>query len=121
MSDTYERHLFRQLKQKTEERIDVFLMLRCQAEKCNFGGQEDVNIKDQLTEGCSSAEIRRKILMRGEESLSDIVKMIRIEETVTMQQKLFLQDVSNEKSTPDVYKINNSEFKKKQRTYFNRN
>lgn len=124
-SDTYERHLFRQLKQKVDERVDVFVMrLRCQAERCNFGNQEDMNIKDQLTEGCLSSDIRRKILTKDEEGLSNIIKMIRVEETVSMQQKLFVQDLQKNDTTVDVCKIEDTgkqNFKKDQRNYSNSN
>lgn len=87
---SYERHIFRQLKQKENERIDMFIMrLREQAERCDFGDQLDGNIRDQITSGCSSDVLRRKILERGDEQLENIIKIARILEVVTKQQKLF--------------------------------
>lgn len=44
---SYERHVFRKMSQKQNERIDAFLMrLRIQADRCDFGAQTDQNIKD---------------------------------------------------------------------------
>lgn len=87
-NDAYERHIFRQMKQKPSERIDVFVMrLRIQAVKCDFGDQVDANIIYQITIGSLSSEIRRKILRR-KGNLEKIMCMIRIEGTVIVQQKL---------------------------------
>lgn len=52
---SYERHMFRGLTQKSEERIDAFIMrLRIQANRCDFGDQLNENLKDQIVSGCSS-------------------------------------------------------------------
>lgn len=89
-SVSFERHVFRQLKQKETERIDMFMMrLREQADKCDFGDQLDENIRDQITSGCHSEKLRRKILERGNQSLEEIAKMARILELVSQQQKMF--------------------------------
>lgn len=54
-NESYERHVFRELPQNENERIDMFLMrLREQAERCNFGDNLDDNIRDQITSGCFS-------------------------------------------------------------------
>ncbi|XP_073814237.1 uncharacterized protein [Musca autumnalis] len=87
---TYERHIFRKMKQEPNERIELFAVrLRTQAERCNFGNQIESNIKDQITEACSSDLLRRKILERGDDSLDEILKMARIIEAVSEQQKSF--------------------------------
>lgn len=87
---SFERHMFRRLKQDEHERIDMFMMrLREQAEKCDFGDQTDDNVRDQITSGCSSDVLRRKILGRDDASLDDIIKMARILEVVAQQQKSF--------------------------------
>lgn len=87
---TYERHVFRQLKQSKGERIDMFIMrLREQAERCEFGGRLEENIRDQVTSGCYSDVLQRKILERSDESFDQIVKMARILEVVSKQQKTF--------------------------------
>lgn len=87
---SYERHVFRQLRQNNNERIDMFLIrLRDQAERCEFGDQIDGNIRDQITSGCSSNLLRRKILERGDENLNNIIKMARIFEAVSKQQHSF--------------------------------
>lgn len=92
-NNSYERHIFRKMYQERGERIDAFTMrLRIQAERCNFGDQEDDNIKDQITSGCNSETLRRKILERGDKSLDTIIKLARISENVLEQQKVFGND-----------------------------
>lgn len=87
---SFERHIFRQMKQKKNERIDTFVMrLREQAERCDFNEQEEESIKDQVTGGCSSNLLRRKILERGERTLDEILSQARILEVVEKQQKSF--------------------------------
>lgn len=87
---SYERHLFRQLKQNTNERIDMFLMrLREQAERCDFGDQLDGNIRDQITSGCASDILRRKMLERGDEPLAKLIQMAQTIELVHKQQMSF--------------------------------
>lgn len=49
---SYERHLFRKMKQEKTERIDMFAMkLRTQAYRYEFESNMDDNIKDQITSG----------------------------------------------------------------------
>lgn len=87
---TFERHVFRQINQKSNERFDAYVMrLRIQANRCDFGDQLDMSIKDQITSGCSSKTLRRKILQRDGGSLDDTIKMARIIENVSEQQKAF--------------------------------
>lgn len=84
---SYERHVFRQLKQKSNERIDMFLMrLREQAERCDFGDQADENIRDQITTGCASDLLRRKMLERGDKPLAKLIQMAQTLEVVHQQQ-----------------------------------
>lgn len=65
---TYERHRFRGLKQNAET-IDVFLTnLKVQANKCEFGGQAESNIREQFIEGCEDKGLRRRILEKGDEA-----------------------------------------------------
>lgn len=87
---SYERHIFRQQQQKKNERFDMFLVrLREQADRCNFGEQLEDNLRDQITTGCSSDVLRRKILERGDAALDNIVKMAQVFETVSKQQEIF--------------------------------
>lgn len=87
---TYERHIFRRMKQAKGEKIDIFLMkLREQAELCEFGERSEEFLKDQLTEGCASTELRKKILKRSHHSLDEIIKDARIDEAVMEEQEVF--------------------------------
>lgn len=107
---SYERHVFRKMKQDKKERIDSFVMrLRIQANRCGFDANLDDNIKDQITSGCSSDSLRRKILERGEDNLDTIMKIARICESVYEQQKEFTDAAKEEtdKETAEVCKTGN--------------
>lgn len=64
----YERHMFRLMKQEDGEKFDFFLIrLRKQADKCHFNGNEkEDHLIDQITEKCTSVELRKKILTVGD-------------------------------------------------------
>lgn len=110
---SYERHVFRQLKQNTNERIDMFLMrLREQADRCDFGDQIDGNIRDQITTGCASDILRRKMLERGDEPLAKLIQMAQTIELVHKQQQSLgklatipIESNKNESKESDVCKI----------------
>src|ERR1700744_4851323 len=49
---SYERHIFRSMSQRRDEKIDSFVMrLRTHADRCKFRRRIDENIKDQVTIG----------------------------------------------------------------------
>lgn len=94
---SYERHIFRKMSQQKDERIDSFVMrLRVQANRCEFGSRTDENIKDQVTSSCYSDSLRRKILERNHKSLESVMKMARISEAVTRQEKTFVDESKRE-------------------------
>lgn len=75
----YERHLFRQIVQKVDERFaDFILRLRIQAKRCEFerydAREYDDRIIEQIVEGCKSSELRRQILVK-DMSLEEIVSL----------------------------------------------
>lgn len=75
----YERHLFRQIVQKADERFaDFVLRLRIQAKRCEFdrydSRESDDRIVEQIVEACRASELRRKILAK-DMSLEDIVTL----------------------------------------------
>lgn len=93
---SFERHVFRKMKQNEKERIDAFVVrLREQAERCDFEGQLEENIRDQITSGCTSNILRRKILTRSEWKLEDILNQARILEVIEKQQKSFESAIDN--------------------------
>lgn len=72
-SKIYERHLFRLMKQESDEKLEKFLVrLRHQADKCKFSNIEE-NLIDQITEKCSSAELRKKILISGDKATLETI------------------------------------------------
>lgn len=61
---TYERHLFRQITQKSSERFaDFVLRLRTQVKRCEYDKPEEM-ILDQIVEKCYSDKLRQKLLKR---------------------------------------------------------
>lgn len=115
---TYERHLFRKMKQSKGEKIDTFVMrLRQQAELCEYADRIEEFIKDQLTEGCTSGELRKKILKRSHDSLDEILKNARIDEIVTEEHEAFKNSQGSNATpvTEEVHKIeSNTRFQRKQ-------
>lgn len=107
-NESYERHIFREIRQKKEERFDMFLVrLREQADRCNFGEQLDSNIREQITSGCCSDVLRRKILERGDFTLDRIIKMAQIVETVAKQQEKYGKNASQLSSAAVVEEMKN--------------
>lgn len=113
---TYERHMFRVLKQEKDEKFGIFTMrLRVQAEKCEFGESVEDNIKDQITEKCLSTKLRRDLLKLGDTSLDKILKASKIFEAIEEQSKTFdnrdadkigLNDNVNRIDSKPIFKLN---------------
>ena len=55
----FERHLFRQIVQESEETVDQFVFrLRQQAINCEFGENKNDYIRDQVIDKCCSSKLR---------------------------------------------------------------
>lgn len=103
-NETFERHVFRQMRQKPDEKIDRFMLrLRTQAKRCGFTDQSDQNLRDQLIVGCKSTQLRRKMLSRDNESLDTFIFTARIMESVAEQEKMFKGE---EKENPVTDSLN---------------
>lgn len=89
-SRVYERHIFRLLKQESDEKFDKFLVrLRNQADKCRFT-DKDEHIIDQIAEKGSSTELRKKILKMGDDiTLNQIIIEANTLELVNQQLNQF--------------------------------
>ena len=80
---SYERHLFRQLAQNTDETTDQFVCrLRQRSVNCDFGVTENDQIRDQLIDKCQSTHLRRKLLEKEKLTLDDALKIARAQEAV---------------------------------------
>jgi hypothetical protein len=72
----YERHIFREVGQRSDETIDQFCTrLRHRASTCEFDNVED-EIKTQIVENCRSSRLRRKAF-RDDPKLDDLIKYAR--------------------------------------------
>ena len=88
--DTFERHLYRQVKQKADETFDRFVMrIRIQAEKCGFGIRMSEFIRDQVVEGCLHDKVRESIFKEKSCTLEDATNIGRLHENMLAKMKEF--------------------------------
>ena len=74
----YERHVFRQISQQTDESMDVFVTrLRTASKTCNFGDQTEEAIRDQAIDKCNSIELRHRLLRENEIDLAKLLTISR--------------------------------------------
>lgn len=73
---TFERHLFHQIVQRPEERFTDFVMrLRKQIARCSYNPcVVDELIADRIAQGCSSEDLRTKLLQK-DRSLDEIIAL----------------------------------------------
>lgn len=84
---TYERHVFRSLRQMEEETVAQYVTrLRQQAKNCEFK-EEDAEICSQIVECCTSSEIRRRILEKSEITVKGALEIAQTIEAIEMQTK----------------------------------
>jgi hypothetical protein len=82
----YERHLFRQIRQRKEESVDQFVMrLRIKAQLCDFGEQESEYIRDQVIDKCVASKLRVKLLEKQNVTLVDVQKIALAFEAMAAQ------------------------------------
>lgn len=98
-SKRYERHVFRKIKQRENERFDQFVMrLRIQAAKCEWTlMQVNDNIVDQVVEGCISEKLRLKI-MEKDLDLEELTVAANTLEALKEQNSLFNKETKSEAS-----------------------
>nr|XP_050042610.1 uncharacterized protein LOC126539827 [Dermacentor andersoni] len=81
----YERHVFRQAKQSSEETVDQFqVRLRKLAATCEFANEEQ-EIVSQVIEGTNSAKLRRSPLRERDVTLEKLMEIGRSLETAEFQ------------------------------------
>lgn len=82
----FERHIFRLMKQESDEKFEKFLIrLRRQSSKCNFA-KENENLIDQIIEKCNSNKLRKNILILGDTAtIEKIITEANSLETVERQ------------------------------------
>ncbi|XP_072142717.1 uncharacterized protein [Dermacentor andersoni] len=81
----YERHVFRQAKQTSEETVDQFqVRLRRLAATCEFANEEE-EIVSRMIEGTNSAKLRRSALRERDVTLEKIMEIGRSLETAEFQ------------------------------------
>ncbi|XP_054921159.1 uncharacterized protein [Dermacentor andersoni] len=81
----YERHVFCQAKQSSEETVDQFqVRLRKLAATCEFANEEQ-EIVSQMIEGTNSAKLRRSALRERDVTLEKLMEIGRSHETAEFQ------------------------------------
>ena len=82
----YERHVFRQMVPQSGESIDQFVVrLRRQARQCTFEDTVDSQIRDQIVEKISPAELQKKLLEVTNISLDRALEICRAWEVAGSQ------------------------------------
>ena len=89
----YERHVFRQLRQGDESLDQFVVKLQRQAPHCSFADVDEA-IVDQIIEGTSNPEFRRKILEQRLEKLSQIIELGKLLEAVKVQSSAMGESLS---------------------------
>ncbi|XP_048482951.1 uncharacterized protein LOC125489811 [Plutella xylostella] len=105
---TFERHVFRLIKQDEGESFEKFLVkLRDQASKCKFDKPDD-HIIDQIIERCQSSELRKKILIMGETvTLDKVITEANTLEVVNQQLSCYEQKIKENTKDENVNSIIN--------------
>ena len=103
----FERHMFRQLQQLSNETVDQFVArLRQKAVSCGFANVEEA-IRDQVIEKGSSTHIRRKILEKsGNIALNEMQRIARAFEAVDLQMRSMEQERDQERLNDDKEEVN---------------
>lgn len=83
---SYERYMFRSMRQGDESIEQYIVRLRHQADNCSFADTEQ-EIVDQVIFGIANAEYRKKILEKRLESLDQVVELSKLLESVETQSK----------------------------------
>ena len=83
----YQRHVFRQIKQESNESSKAFITrLKEQSCKCNYDEySEDQALIDQYVETCNSNRLRKKLLLEKDLTLDKIVNIASTMEAVEIQ------------------------------------
>ena len=67
VNSTYQNHLFRSMEQREGETVAQFVTrLRQVVKDCDYGDQADNQIRDQVVQRCTSHDLRRKLLEKGD-------------------------------------------------------
>lgn len=88
LNKRFERHQLRALKQELGESFEDFVFrLKEQAKRCKFYDTDDM-VVDQIIEGCSSVELRKKLLTE-EKNLTEALMIGRTLEEVLKQTRQY--------------------------------
>ncbi|KAL1418255.1 hypothetical protein MTO96_026066 [Rhipicephalus appendiculatus] len=83
-------------KQEKAEPFDSFLTdLKTRAKDCNFQGQRDKMIRDQVIFGIHNEEVRMKLLELEDPTLEKVAKVCAVHESSAKQLKAFRQETSD--------------------------
>ena len=74
----FERHLFYSCKQVEGESVDQFVTkLKKLGKTCEFAGEHDNMVRDQVVQGCVSNALRRRFLRESNLTLAKILEVAR--------------------------------------------
>ena len=74
VNSTYQNHVFRSVEQREGETVAQFVTrLRQVVKDCDYGDQADNQIRDQVVQRCTSHDLRRKLLEKGDKLTLDVL------------------------------------------------
>ena len=74
VNSTYQNHVFRSIEQREGETVAQFgTRLRQVVKDCDYGDQADNQIRDQVVQRCTSHDLRRKLLEKGDKLTLDVL------------------------------------------------
>jgi len=103
----YERHMFRQISQSDTESIDQFATrLMQQANRCEFGGHKDEQIRDQIIDRCHSAVLRKALLEKKDITLDKVLEIGRAKEAAERQAQAIGKPTASYKPVNNNFDVN---------------
>nr|CAH7714496.1 unnamed protein product [Callosobruchus chinensis] len=88
-NSTFERHIFRSIRNEDGEDFNKFLLkIRQQAKRCSFGKSEteatEISMKDKIIDSWAPLDLKEKLLEK-ERSLDEIIELCQIHEQIGNQ------------------------------------
>ena len=113
-NSTFQRHVFRLIKQKDDESIaQLVTRLRKTAEGCKYGGDLENQIRDQVVQNCKSNNLRRKLLEKGATlTLAETLTIAASFEAVETQFQTMKLDGQSGASSGQIHEVHSSQNKR---------
>ena len=99
--------MFRQISQSDTESIDQFATrLMQQANRCEFGGHKDEQIRDQIIDRCHSAVLKKAVLEKKDITLDKVLEIGRAKEAAERQAQTIGKPTASYKPVNNNFDVN---------------